>query len=99
MGFVCQEHVFRSLGTPWHMGFPLMGFLVGFAGNILNFNVGAGVDLSIPRSFWSRLAGKYGNLFYWQEKVMQESFFCSKKFHHPFLLPSLEQQIMKKFDT
>jgi hypothetical protein len=37
-------------------------------GNILNFNVGAGVDLSIPRSFWSRLAGKYGNLFYWQEK-------------------------------
>jgi hypothetical protein len=50
------------------MGFPLMGFLVGFAGNILNFNVGAGVDLSIPRSFWSRLAGKYGNLFYWQEK-------------------------------
>ncbi len=78
MGFVCQEHGFRSLGTPWHMGFPVMGFLVGFAGNILNFNVGAGVDLSIPRSFWSRLAGKYGNLFYWQEKVMQKSFFAAK---------------------
>ncbi|KAI3930124.1 hypothetical protein MKX01_036645 [Papaver californicum] len=37
-------------------------------GNILNFNVGAIVDLDIPRSFWSRLAGKYGNMFYWKEK-------------------------------
>ncbi|KAL2533640.1 Thylakoid lumenal 15.0 kDa protein 2 [Abeliophyllum distichum] len=37
-------------------------------GNILNFNVGATVDLDIPRSFWSRLAGKYGNIFYWKEK-------------------------------
>ncbi|KAJ1392252.1 putative thylakoid lumenal 15.0 kDa protein 2, chloroplastic [Sesbania bispinosa] len=37
-------------------------------GNILNFNVGASVDLDIPRSFWSRLAGKYGNIFYWREK-------------------------------
>ncbi|KAB5519874.1 hypothetical protein DKX38_024193 [Salix brachista] len=37
-------------------------------GNILNFNVGASVDLDIPRSFWSRLAGKYGNMFYWKEK-------------------------------
>ncbi|KAJ9554831.1 hypothetical protein OSB04_009445 [Centaurea solstitialis] len=27
-------------------------------GNILNFNVGESVDLDIPRSFWSRLAGK-----------------------------------------
>ncbi|KAK7256318.1 hypothetical protein RIF29_29760 [Crotalaria pallida] len=36
--------------------------------NILNFNVGASVDLDIPRSFWSRLAGKYGNIFYWKEK-------------------------------
>ncbi|KAL6336489.1 hypothetical protein AAG906_018444 [Vitis piasezkii] len=26
------------------------------------------VDLDIPRSFWSRLAGKYGNIFYWKEK-------------------------------
>ena len=39
------------------------------SGNILNFNVGASVDLDIPRSFWSRLAGKYGNIFYWKEKV------------------------------
>ncbi|KAM4078330.1 hypothetical protein ACB094_09G028800 [Castanea mollissima] len=37
-------------------------------GNILNFNVGATVDLDIPRSFWSRLAGRYGNIFYWKEK-------------------------------
>lgn len=27
------------------------------------------MDLDIPRSFWSRLAGKYGNMFYWKEKV------------------------------
>ncbi|XP_010906130.1 thylakoid lumenal 15.0 kDa protein 2, chloroplastic isoform X2 [Elaeis guineensis] len=37
-------------------------------GNILNFNVGASVDLDVPRSFWSRLSGKYGNMFYWKEK-------------------------------
>ncbi|KAK6942782.1 TPM domain [Dillenia turbinata] len=37
-------------------------------GNILNFNVGESIDLDIPRSFWSRLAGKYGNVFYWKEK-------------------------------
>lgn len=37
-------------------------------GDILNFNVGQAVDLEVPRSFWSRLAGKYGNKFYWQEK-------------------------------
>ncbi|XP_006658638.1 thylakoid lumenal 15.0 kDa protein 2, chloroplastic [Oryza brachyantha] len=37
-------------------------------GNIINFNVGALVDLDIPRSFWSRVSGKYGNMFYWKEK-------------------------------
>ncbi|WIA32609.1 hypothetical protein OEZ86_003412 [Tetradesmus obliquus] len=37
-------------------------------GDILNFNVGQAVDLEVPQSFWSRLAGKYGNKFYWQEK-------------------------------
>mmetsp|Transcript_20424 Transcript_20424/g.69486 ORF Transcript_20424/g.69486 Transcript_20424/m.69486 type:complete len:220 (+) Transcript_20424:39-698(+) len=35
-------------------------------GNILNFNVGANVDLAVPRNFWTRLAGKYGTKFYWQ---------------------------------
>ncbi|XAR69133.1 hypothetical protein NMG60_11000613 [Bertholletia excelsa] len=37
-------------------------------GNMINFNVGATLDLDIPRSFWSQLAGKYGNMFYWKEK-------------------------------
>ncbi|KAL4451533.1 hypothetical protein ABPG75_007195 [Micractinium tetrahymenae] len=37
-------------------------------GNILNFNVGENVDFKVPRSFWSRLAGRYGTKFYWQEK-------------------------------
>ncbi|XP_074592699.1 thylakoid lumenal 15.0 kDa protein 2, chloroplastic isoform X2 [Curcuma longa] len=37
-------------------------------GNMLHFNVGASVDLDVPRSFWSRVAGKYGNMFYWKEK-------------------------------
>jgi hypothetical protein len=36
-------------------------------GNILNFNVGDGVDLRVPRSFWSRLASKFGTKRYWQE--------------------------------
>lgn len=44
-----------------------------FAGNIINFNIGASVDLDVPRSFWSRLAGKYGNMFYWKEKVIIHS--------------------------
>ncbi|XP_054802755.1 thylakoid lumenal 15.0 kDa protein 2, chloroplastic isoform X3 [Prosopis cineraria] len=42
-------------------------------GNILNFNVGATVDLDIPRIFWSRLAGKYGNIFYWKEKQGEDA--------------------------
>eukprot|EP00877_Chromochloris_zofingiensis_P000360 jgi/Chrzof1/10324/Cz04g37150.t1 len=36
-------------------------------GDILNFNVGQGVDLEVPRSFWNRLAGKFGNKFFWQD--------------------------------
>ena len=39
------------------------------SGNLLNFNVGASVDIDVPRSFWGRLEGKYGNMFYWKEKV------------------------------
>ncbi|WVZ84020.1 hypothetical protein U9M48_031103 [Paspalum notatum var. saurae] len=37
-------------------------------GNIINFNIGPLVDLDVPRSFWSQVAGKYGNMFYWKEK-------------------------------
>lgn len=37
-------------------------------GNILNFNVGTNVDILVPSNFWSRLAGKYGSKFYWQDK-------------------------------
>lgn len=39
------------------------------AGNIINFNIGPLVDLDVPRSFWSQVSGKYGNMFYWKEKV------------------------------
>ncbi|XP_072988897.1 thylakoid lumenal 15.0 kDa protein 2, chloroplastic [Typha latifolia] len=37
-------------------------------GNVIHFNVGASVDIDVPRNFWSRVAGKYGNMFYWKEK-------------------------------
>ena len=42
-------------------------------GDILNFNVGAGVDLEVPKNFWSKLAGKYGNKFAWQESGESEA--------------------------
>ncbi|KAJ9181547.1 hypothetical protein P3X46_009668 [Hevea brasiliensis] len=41
--------------------------------HIISFNIGASVDLDIPHSFWSRLAGKYGNIFYWKEKLITKS--------------------------
>lgn len=53
----------------WHVDDKTIIFVADPSlGNILNFNVGAGVDLSVPRNFWKQLAGKYGNLFYWHEK-------------------------------
>ena len=42
-------------------------------GNILNFSVGANVDLEVPPSFWTRLASKYGTKFYWQENGEEAS--------------------------
>ncbi|KAL6841040.1 hypothetical protein ACP4OV_029009 [Aristida adscensionis] len=36
--------------------------------NIINFNIGPLVDLDVPRSFWSQVSGKFGNMFYWKEK-------------------------------
>jgi hypothetical protein len=53
----------------WHVDDKTIIFVADPSlGNILNFSVGAGVDVSVPRNFWKRLAGKYGNLFYWHEK-------------------------------
>eukprot|EP00531_Pseudo-nitzschia_arenysensis_P008184 CAMPEP_0116142708 /NCGR_PEP_ID=MMETSP0329-20121206/15054_1 /TAXON_ID=697910 /ORGANISM="Pseudo-nitzschia arenysensis, Strain B593" /LENGTH=236 /DNA_ID=CAMNT_0003637965 /DNA_START=29 /DNA_END=739 /DNA_ORIENTATION=+ len=36
----------------------------GGKGNILNFNVGDGVKLALPNTFWTRLSGKYGTTFF-----------------------------------
>lgn len=58
-------------------------------GNILNFNVGASVDLDIPRSFWSRLAGKYGNIFYWKEKVQFFFLISASRFYTRKVFPFL----------
>ncbi|MEW5308057.1 MAG: hypothetical protein WDW38_000044 [Sanguina aurantia] len=44
------------------------GFLTPSEVGDLNFNIGTGVDLDVPRNFWNRLEGKYGNKFYWQQK-------------------------------
>jgi hypothetical protein len=33
-------------------------------GDIVNVNVGANLDLEVPRNFWSRLASKFGNRFF-----------------------------------
>lgn len=32
-----------------------------------SFNVGANIDLEVPQRFWSALAGKYGNKFFWRD--------------------------------
>ena len=37
-------------------------------GNILNFNVGADVDLDVPRNFWTKLSSRYGTSFYWKDQ-------------------------------
>ena len=42
-------------------------------GNILNFSVGSNLDLEVPPSFWTRLAGKYGTKFYWQDNGEEAS--------------------------
>jgi hypothetical protein len=40
-------------------------------GNLLNFNVGANVDLNVPPTFWTRLAGRYGAKKYWQDNGIE----------------------------
>ncbi|KAF6148971.1 hypothetical protein GIB67_026716 [Kingdonia uniflora] len=50
----------------WHVDDKIIVFVADPTfGNILNFNVGA---IDVPHSFWNRLTGKYGNIFYWKEK-------------------------------
>eukprot|EP00268_Persea_americana_P011241 TRINITY_DN1472_c0_g2_i1.p2 TRINITY_DN1472_c0_g2~~TRINITY_DN1472_c0_g2_i1.p2 ORF type:complete len:137 (+),score=8.98 TRINITY_DN1472_c0_g2_i1:2267-2677(+) len=77
----------------WHIRvfsmcfFVICGRLV--TGNILNFNVGASVDLDVPRSFWSRLAGKYGNIFYWKEKVQLFLLISASRFYTRKVFPFL----------
>jgi TPM domain len=36
----------------------------GGKGNVLNFNVGEGVKLTLPNVFWTRLQARYGTTFY-----------------------------------
>lgn len=48
----------------------LLSFFVFYnSGNIFNFNVGASVNLNVHCRFWARLAGTYGIMFHWKEKV------------------------------
>jgi len=42
-------------------------------GNILNFSIGANVDLEVPPNFWTKLANKYGTKFYWADKGEEAS--------------------------
>ncbi|KAF6139735.1 hypothetical protein GIB67_006683 [Kingdonia uniflora] len=71
--------------------------------NIFNFNVGAIVDLDIPRSFWNRLAEKYGNMFYWKEKSVQQRSLhdevaqCEKTLQT--LLNGGQEDLMSKVDS
>ncbi|RMZ54485.1 hypothetical protein APUTEX25_002061, partial [Auxenochlorella protothecoides] len=37
-------------------------------GNVLNFNIGINIDSFIPRNFWSKVAGRFGNKFYVEEQ-------------------------------
>jgi len=42
----------------------------GGSSNILNFNVGAGVDLNLPAAFFRRLQSKYGTTFFVRDNGM-----------------------------
>ncbi|CAN6486920.1 unnamed protein product [Victoria cruziana] len=53
----------------WHVDEKTIVFVADPTfGNILHFNVGEVIDANVPHNFWSRVAGKYGNMFYWKEK-------------------------------
>ncbi|KAF6141426.1 hypothetical protein GIB67_021242 [Kingdonia uniflora] len=58
------------------------------------------VDLDVPRSFWNRLAGKYGNMFYWKEKqrcLHDEVAQCEKTLKT--LLNGGQEDLMSKVDS
>lgn len=59
----------------WQVGDNTIVFVAdrSLGGNNLKFNIGAVVDLNVPRNFWTRLVGKYGSVFYWQEKGQDSS--------------------------
>lgn len=64
------------------------------AGNIINFNIGPLVDLDVPRSFWSQVSGKYGNMFYWKEKV---AFYCLTYYLSQYIHIALQYLFMHHF--
>lgn len=61
-------------------------------GNILNFNVGTNLDLLVPSNFWSRLAGKFGSKFYWQDKGEGETIVTTVS------LPAISWQTRREID-
>ncbi|KAF3786924.1 Thylakoid lumenal 15-protein 2 [Nymphaea thermarum] len=53
----------------WHVDENTIVFVADPTfGNILHFNVGELIHANVPHNFWSRVSGKYGNMFYWKEK-------------------------------
>lgn len=55
-------------GLQWWCSVSLKGYIIQ-AQNLSNLTFTMCVLLLLPeQSFWTRLSGKYGNKFYWQEK-------------------------------
>ncbi|CAN6486919.1 unnamed protein product [Victoria cruziana] len=70
-GFLSPGQVMFWLAVKdfWHVDEKTIVFVADPTfGNILHFNVGEVIDANVPHNFWSRVAGKYGNMFYWKEK-------------------------------
>ncbi|PWZ41309.1 Thylakoid lumenal protein 2, chloroplastic [Zea mays] len=73
-GFLSSGQVGLAIKDFWQVDERTIVFVADPTfGNIINFNIGPLVDLDVPRSFWSQVSGKYGNMFYWKEKV---TFYC-----------------------
>ena len=67
----CQP-VHAVLNTPPSPFFPFPSPLLtpdpSSGKNLLGFYTGKGVDSLVPHNFWSRVMGKYGNMFYLRGK-------------------------------